>query len=173
MLDMNRVLDVAALVPTTPLDPGTVVDGAPETGSRALAAVAGVEVGVWEMTPGTATDVEVDEVLPREVGATAYRIVVEALTNVRRHAPKAGRVHVAVRCVGDMLEASIVNDIVAGHGAGDGRRHAGSGLIALAAAAEALDGTLVAGAVLGDWRVTATLPLKAGGPRVATADERR
>lgn len=62
MLDMNRVLDVATTVPTTPLDPGTVMDGAPETGSRALAAVAGVEVGVWEMTPGTATDVEVDEV---------------------------------------------------------------------------------------------------------------
>ena len=58
----TRVLDVATTVPTTPLDPGTVMDGAPETGSRALAAVAGVEVGVWEMTPGTATDVEVDEV---------------------------------------------------------------------------------------------------------------
>ena len=66
MLDMTRVttrlLDVAATVPTTPLDPGTVVDGYPEAGSRALAAVSGVEVGVWEMTPGTATDVEVDEV---------------------------------------------------------------------------------------------------------------
>ena len=66
MLDMTRVttrlLDVAATVPTTPLDPGTVVDGNPEAGSRALAAVSGVEVGVWEMTPGTATDVEVDEV---------------------------------------------------------------------------------------------------------------
>ena len=62
MLDMNRVLDVATTVPTTPLAPGTVIDGAPETGSRALAAVAGVEVGVWEMSPGTATDVEVDEV---------------------------------------------------------------------------------------------------------------
>ncbi|MEU5995387.1 cupin domain-containing protein [Spirillospora sp. NPDC047418] len=59
---MNRVLDVAAAVPTTPLDPSTVVQGAPEAGSRALAAVAGVEVGVWEMTPGTATDVEADEV---------------------------------------------------------------------------------------------------------------
>lgn len=62
MLDMNRVLDVDTLVPTAPLDPGTVVDGAPEAGSRALAAVSGVEVGVWQMTPGTATDVEVDEV---------------------------------------------------------------------------------------------------------------
>ena len=58
----TRVLDVATTVPTTPLDPGTVVDGAPAAGSRALAAVSGVEVGVWEMTPGTATDVEVDEV---------------------------------------------------------------------------------------------------------------
>ena len=59
---MFRVLDVEAAVPTTPLDPATVVDGTPAAGSRALAAVAGVEVGVWEMSPGTATDVEVDEV---------------------------------------------------------------------------------------------------------------
>lgn len=59
---MFRVLDVVAAVPTTPLDPATVVAGAPAAGSRALAAVAGVEVGVWEMSPGTATDVEVDEV---------------------------------------------------------------------------------------------------------------
>ena len=56
------MLDVSAPVPTTPLAPATVVDGAPEAGSRALAAVSGVEVGVWEMSPGTATDVEVDEV---------------------------------------------------------------------------------------------------------------
>ncbi len=59
---MFRVLDVDAAVPTSPLDPGTVLDGSPAAGSRALAAVAGVEVGVWEMSPGTATDVEVDEV---------------------------------------------------------------------------------------------------------------
>jgi uncharacterized cupin superfamily protein len=59
---MFRVLDVEAAVPTAPLDPASVVDGSPSAGSRALAAVAGVEVGVWEMSPGTATDVEVDEV---------------------------------------------------------------------------------------------------------------
>lgn len=59
---MFRVLDVEAAVPTAPLDPATVLDGAPSAGSRALAAVAGVEVGVWEMSPGSATDVEVDEV---------------------------------------------------------------------------------------------------------------
>ena len=66
---MNRVLDVAAAVPTTPLDPSTVVQGTPEAGSRALAAVAGVEVGVWEMTQGAATDVEVDEVFVVVSGA--------------------------------------------------------------------------------------------------------
>ncbi|MGE0215129.1 cupin domain-containing protein [Mycolicibacterium sp.] len=38
------------------------VDGEPRTGAAALAGFHGVEVGVWEMTPGTATDVEVDEV---------------------------------------------------------------------------------------------------------------
>ena len=59
---MFRVLDVAAAVPTTPLDPAPSSTARPEAGSRALAAVAGVEVGVWEMSPGTATDVEVDEV---------------------------------------------------------------------------------------------------------------
>jgi uncharacterized cupin superfamily protein len=57
-----RVLDVDAAVPTSPLDPRSVLDGAPAAGSRALAAVSGVEVGVWEMSPGSATDVEVDEV---------------------------------------------------------------------------------------------------------------
>ena len=59
---MFRVLDVEAPVPTAPLDPATVRAGSPEAGSRALAAVSGVEVGVWVMSPGTATDVEVDEV---------------------------------------------------------------------------------------------------------------
>ncbi|HYH73943.1 MAG TPA: cupin domain-containing protein [Nocardioides sp.] len=59
---MFRVLDVDAPVATTPLAPASVLAGSPEAGSRALAAVSGVEVGVWEMSPGTATDVEVDEV---------------------------------------------------------------------------------------------------------------
>lgn len=59
---MTRALDVDSLIPTTPLEPDTVVDGAPETGSRSLAVVAGAEVGVWEMTAGSATDVELDEV---------------------------------------------------------------------------------------------------------------
>jgi uncharacterized protein len=59
---MFRLLDVEAAVPTAPLAPDSVLAGSPQAGSRALAAVSGVEVGVWEMSPGTATDVEGDEV---------------------------------------------------------------------------------------------------------------
>ncbi|MDG4663021.1 cupin domain-containing protein [Mycobacterium sp. 236(2023)] len=38
------------------------VEGDPQTGAVELTNFYGVEVGVWEMTPGVATDVEVDEV---------------------------------------------------------------------------------------------------------------
>ncbi|MBM0274414.1 sensor histidine kinase [Micromonospora tarensis] len=86
-------------------------------------------------------DVAVDEATPREVGITIYRIVVEALTNIRRHAPAADCVRVTVRRVEDVLEASVVNSTVVGRGASDGgRRHGGSGLLALTASAEALGG---------------------------------
>ena len=59
---MQRILDTDQPCPLVPVEPSTVLRGDPRVGSRALAAVAGAEVGVWEMTPGTATDVEVDEV---------------------------------------------------------------------------------------------------------------
>lgn len=39
-----------------------IVSGSPTTAWHALAAFADVEVGVWEMAPGTATDTESDEV---------------------------------------------------------------------------------------------------------------
>ena len=45
-----------------PLPPDDVVSGAPTAGVATLAAVGGSEVGVWEMTEGTARDTEVDEV---------------------------------------------------------------------------------------------------------------
>lgn len=39
-----------------------VLAGAPTAAVTSLADVGGAEVGVWEMTPGTVTDVEADEV---------------------------------------------------------------------------------------------------------------
>lgn len=44
------------------LPPGQVVDGSPTTAAHVLDERDGHELGIWEMTPGTATDVEVDEI---------------------------------------------------------------------------------------------------------------
>jgi len=38
------------------------VDGHPHTGSATLGRFSGLEIGVWEMTPGVMRDVEADEV---------------------------------------------------------------------------------------------------------------
>lgn len=93
----------------------------------------------------------------REVGSTAHRIVTEALTNVRRHAPAAREVGVTIRRTGGRgLEIRVTDD---GGGQADRpRRRGGQGLSALAARVEALDGTLHAGRAEQGWQVTATLP---------------
>ena len=45
-----------------PLDPGQVLEGAPETSAHVLATTPeGGETGVWRCTPGRFTDVEADE----------------------------------------------------------------------------------------------------------------
>ena len=54
--------DVAGLeLEPWPLDPGQVVEGAPEVSGLVLYADDAVERGVWEHTPGVSTDVEADE----------------------------------------------------------------------------------------------------------------
>ncbi|MFI6848894.1 histidine kinase [Kitasatospora sp. NBC_00085] len=117
---------------------------------------------------------EVQAGVPREMAATAYRIVVEALTNVRRHAPAARVVDVRVRREGRRLEVMVRDDGGGPHASGarlgearrgeDGRGGAvrgGSGLAGLAARVEALGGTLASGREkAGGWRVTATMPLE-------------
>lgn len=56
-------VDAAALpIAHEPLPTEEVLSGAPTTGAHALATLGGVEIGVWEMTPGTAYDIESDEV---------------------------------------------------------------------------------------------------------------
>jgi uncharacterized cupin superfamily protein len=55
----GTVTDAAALAPAmTPVPADQVVAGAPATGLVELTDT----IGVWEHTPGTSTDVEVDEV---------------------------------------------------------------------------------------------------------------
>ncbi|WP_364709275.1 sensor histidine kinase [Streptomyces ossamyceticus] len=55
-------------------------------------------------------DPSVTDDLPHEVQAAAFRVVQEALTNVRRHAADAERITVALRHRGDRLEVSVADD---------------------------------------------------------------
>lgn len=58
-MNPGTVTDAAALAPAmTPVSADQVVAGAPATGLVELTDT----IGVWEHTPGTSTDVEVDEV---------------------------------------------------------------------------------------------------------------
>lgn len=108
--------------------------------------------------------------LPGDLSATAYRIVAEALTNVRRHAPAATTVTTTIRpSDGSALEVTVINDGTSLVRASVPRadRHGGFGLAGLTERVRALGGTLTAGphssqrcdGALDGWRVTALLPL--------------
>ncbi|UQU62934.1 histidine kinase [Couchioplanes caeruleus] len=104
--------------------------------------------------------------LPAEVDRAAYRIVQEALTNVRRHAT-AGSAHVAIEYAPTELRVTIRNDgppaappaaAPAGSSASGGAV-AGSGITGMRARAETLGGTLAAGPLPeGGYLVSAVLP---------------
>jgi uncharacterized cupin superfamily protein len=63
----------AASVPLEPLPADHVVAGSPSAGSVVLDERDGREIGVWEMTPGTAIDTEVDEVFVVLAGDATVR----------------------------------------------------------------------------------------------------
>lgn len=99
------------------------------------------------------------------IGAEAHRAVVEALTNVRRHAMRATAVVVRLHQMHDRLLVSIVDD---GESEGPRRDRMGDGAtstggLGLAAMAERVQ--LLGGAVEAGpqpprgWKVTVTLPL--------------
>lgn len=71
------LLAQAAGLPLThePLPAEQVRDGVPSSGYVTLAEFGAVEVGVWEMTPGSATDVEVDEVFVVLSGAATVEFL--------------------------------------------------------------------------------------------------
>ncbi|MFJ1757385.1 sensor histidine kinase [Kitasatospora sp. NPDC088134] len=99
----------------------------------------------------------------REVSSTAYRIVVEALTNVRRHAPDTD-VTVTLDRSAARLTVEVGNGAPAGRAQQRGERAGGLGLPGLAERVTALGGSLTAGPRPdGGWLLAAELPL-AGGP---------
>jgi signal transduction histidine kinase len=113
---------------------------------------------------GVRVDVDVagpDGRVPSAVGAAAYRIVQEALTNVLRHA-EASSAAVRVTIGARNLEIDVRNDGLVpqttnGRASTHGR---GTGLRGMAERAEALGGRIEAGPLPdGGWHVHAVLPL--------------
>ncbi|MFG2876629.1 sensor histidine kinase [Streptomyces sp. NPDC048337] len=98
--------------------------------------------------------------LPADVAATAHRIVLEALTNIGKHAATATAVRIGLRTVPAGLEVRIADDGGRPAKLSENARGGGYGLAGMAERAEALGGSLTAGpAPEGGWLVTATLPL--------------
>ncbi|WP_416975844.1 sensor histidine kinase [Streptomyces sp. 4F14] len=105
-------------------------------------------------------DPAVHDDLPHEVQAAAFRVVQEALTNVRRHAADAGRVAVGLRLVGTALEVTVADDGRGGARLPDEARGGGFGLVGLRERVTALGGGLEAGPAVEGWRVRAVLPVR-------------
>ncbi|GGO82463.1 sensor histidine kinase [Wenjunlia tyrosinilytica] len=100
--------------------------------------------------------------LAPEVTTSAHRVVQEALTNVRRHAPSAASVLVRIGLVAGCLEVTVCNDAPAhgGHRGAPTGGHGGFGLVGLRERVEAVGGNLRAGPLpQGGWEVAARLPV--------------
>lgn len=96
-----------------------------------------------------------DTELPDDLAPTVYRVVQEALTNVRRHAPTATVVEVRVTRWERGLEVCVCND----GGADPASGPEGFGLVGLRERARALGGVLRAGpGDGGGWEVRVWLP---------------
>jgi uncharacterized cupin superfamily protein len=69
---MTRIVDALSL--TMPLEPEEApVAGTPSSGLVELDSFAGVDYGVWELTPGTVTDAEDDELFVVLAGDATVR----------------------------------------------------------------------------------------------------
>jgi signal transduction histidine kinase len=99
--------------------------------------------------------VDADEV-PPAVGAAAYRIVQEALTNAVRHGGRRDLgIRVGVRAMEDALRVTVTDD-----GVGTGGGTPGFGLVGMRERARSVGGTLDAGPLPGKgFEVSAVLPL--------------
>jgi signal transduction histidine kinase len=93
-----------------------------------------------------------------ELSGTVHRVVLEAMTNTRRHAPQATEVLVSVRLDDRDLVLDISNDMVP---AQPPEQPAGYGIVGMTERVTALGGTLESGPQPGNrWRTTARLPLE-------------
>ncbi|MEV4625397.1 histidine kinase [Micromonospora sp. NPDC049523] len=102
------------------------------------------------------------EDIPVEVSTSGYRVIMEALTNVRQHASGARWVDVSLRRTPDWLLVRVTDDGAAQRVPGQ-RGHHGYGLVGLTERVRAVGGRFSAGpGIDGGWVVDAALPLRQG-----------
>ena len=104
-LDPGTLITAASVaVALEPLLADQVIAGSPSAGVLVLDERDGREIGVWEMTPGTATDTEVDEVF----------IVLAGSATVRFESPELSAIELApgsmVRLTAGMRTTWIVHE---------------------------------------------------------------
>jgi signal transduction histidine kinase len=159
MAELRRLLDVLHL-------DGEIDDLDPRPGLASLPVLA-ERVGSAGM-PVTIAVEGCARPLPAGVDLSAYRIVQEALTNARRHAPGAA-VDVELRYADDALRLRIRDN-----GPGQAARYrAGHGLLGMRERAAAVGGSLQTGdARGGGFCVEAELPAKAPDAMTGTPPER-
>ncbi|WUG91007.1 histidine kinase [Streptomyces sp. NBC_00454] len=147
----------------TPTGPGTGAGAAPDTAPIAgLREIRGLTERFAVTGPPVVLYIEdgLETRLPADVAATAHRIVLEALTNIGKHAATATAVRIGLRTVPAGLEVRIADDGGRPLRLSENARGGGYGLVGMAERAEALGGSLTAGpAPEGGWLVTAVLPL--------------
>ena len=98
--------------------------------------------------------------LPDSVSVTGFRLIQEALTNIRRHAGVVQEVVVTLLVTADTVTIEVVDD---GRGAGSLPGTDGFGIVGMRERVAAAGGTLSTGPRPGGgWRVRACLPIDAG-----------
>ncbi|MGI5193871.1 sensor histidine kinase [Streptomyces sp. CA-288835] len=128
-----------------------------------LAGISGLLEGF--ASPGQKVTLNRDPALPddlaHEVQAAAFRVVQEALTNVRRHAADATEISVGLWCEDHRLMVAVADDGRGGTQLPAAARGGGFGLVGLTERVTALGGTLWAGPRVGyGWEVRAAFPLR-------------
>lgn len=153
MASMRRMVGVLRDPEARPDAPLAPISGVPELSSL---------VEQFSAAGGPLARLHVDgEVhgLPVEVSTSAYRVVMEALTNIRQHAESARVADVWVRRTPEWLLVRVAND-GAPPRTGLPRDRPGYGLVGLTERVRAVGGRITAGpGIDGGWVVDAALPL--------------
>ncbi|NUP21800.1 MAG: sensor histidine kinase [Streptomyces sp.] len=143
-----------------------------DTGDEADRRPVGDLAGITDLADRFATPIQqvtlrrepaVSDDLPHEVQAAAFRVVQEALTNIRRHAADAKHVEVRLRDDDGRLQVSVADDGQGGTQLPAAAHGGGFGLVGLKERVTALGGELHAGPRGGvGWEVRAQFPAGKG-----------